>query len=231
MNTRAIVFATAAALLMMPAGASVAQKSHSKTTVEAPKPAKSPLLDPAKLNAKAPDLFRVEFDTSKGPFVVEVHRDWAPNGADRFYNLVKNGFYDDLRFFRVLSHFMAQFGISGNPEVSKVWQSAKISDDPVTQSNTRGMVTFAMAGRNTRTTQLFINTVDNSRLDAMGFPPFGKVVEGMDAIDGLYSAYGEGAPNGSGPEQGRIQSEGNAYLKAEFPNLDYIKTARIVPAK
>jgi peptidyl-prolyl cis-trans isomerase A (cyclophilin A) len=186
------------------------------------------LSDPASLNEKAPAVYQAKFDTSKGSFVIEVHRDWAPNGADRFYNLVKNGFYNDARFFRVLDGFMAQFGINGNPEVSAVWRDSNIKDDAVKQSNTRGTVTFATAGPNTRTTQVFINFGDNAGLDGQGFSPFGKVVSGMDVVDSLYSGYGEGAPNGEGPDQGRLQAYGNAYLQKSFPKLDYIKTATIV---
>lgn len=185
-------------------------------------------LDPSKLNATAPDVYSVRFDTTKGPFVIEVHREWAPNGADRFYNLVRNGYYDGVRFFRVISGFMAQFGISGDPEVSAAWKEASIEDDPVKQTNARGMVSFAMRGPDSRTTQVFINFGDNSRLDRMGFAPFGKVVEGMDVVDALFSEYGEGAPRGSGPDQGRIQKEGNAYLEAEFPKLDFVKSATLV---
>lgn len=187
------------------------------------------LTNPAALTAQAPTSYKVKFDTSKGDFVVEVHRDWAPLGADRFYNLVKNGFFNDARFFRVISGFMVQFGISADPKVAAAWRDASIADDPVKQSNTRGMITFATRGPNTRTTQMFINYADNSRLDGMGFAPFGQVVSGMNVVDALYSGYGEGAPRGAGPEQGRIQSEGNAYLTQAFPKLDYIKTATIVP--
>jgi peptidyl-prolyl cis-trans isomerase A (cyclophilin A) len=186
------------------------------------------LSDPASLNEKAPAVYQAKFDTSKGPFVIEVHRDWAPNGADRFYNLVKNGFYNDVRFFRVLEGFMAQFGINGDPSLSAVWRNANIKDDPVKQSNTRGMITFATAGPNTRTTQVFINFGDNAGLDGQGFSPFGKVVSGMDVVDSLYGGYGEGAPNGAGPDQGRVQSQGNAYVEKSFPKLDYVKTATIV---
>ena len=186
------------------------------------------LSDPASLNEKAPAVYQAKFDTSKGAFVIEVHRDWAPNGADRFYNLVKNGFYNDVRFFRVLDGFMAQFGINGNPSLSAVWRNANIKDDPVKQSNTRGTVTFATAGPNTRTTQVFINFGDNAGLDGQGFSPFGKVVSGMDVVDSLYGGYGEGAPNGAGPDQGRVQSQGNAYLEKAYPKLDYVKTATIV---
>jgi peptidyl-prolyl cis-trans isomerase A (cyclophilin A) len=187
------------------------------------------LKNPAALTEKAPATFKVNFDTSKGSIVVTVHRDWAPNGADRFYNLVKAGFYDDVRFFRVIPNFMAQFGIHGDPSVMAAWRPAQIKDDPVKQSNTRGFVVFATAGPNTRTTQLFINFKDNSNLDKQGFAPFGEVTKGMDVVDQIYDGYGEGAPRGKGPEQGRIQSEGNAYLKKEFPKMDYIKTATIVP--
>jgi peptidyl-prolyl cis-trans isomerase A (cyclophilin A) len=185
------------------------------------------LSDPAALNEKAPAVFKAKFETSKGPFVIEVTRAWAPNGADRFYNLVKNGFYDNARFFRVVQGFMVQFGISGDPNVAGVWREANIKDDPVKQSNQRGTVTFATAGPNTRTTQLFINFADNAPLDGQGFSPFGKVVSGMEVVDALYGGYGEGPPHGVGPDQGRIQQEGNAYLQSEFPKLDYIKTATI----
>ena len=144
-------------------------------------------------------MFKANFDTSKGTFVIEVHRDWAPIGADRFYNLVKNGFYDDVRFFRVIPGFMAQFGIHGTPAVAKLWRPRAIKDDPVKQSNKRGYVTFATAGPNTRTTQLFINFGDNAALDKQGFAPFGQVVTGMDVVDKIYNGYGEGAPRGAGP--------------------------------
>lgn len=170
----------------------------------------------------APAVFRVKFDTSKGPFVVEAHRTWAPYGADRFYELVQKKFYDDARFFRVVKGFVVQFGISGYPEVAAHWRNKTIQDDPVKETNARGTVTFATAGPNTRTTQLFINLADNTRLDSMGFSPFGRVVEGMDVIDRINGEYGET------PDQSRIESEGNQYLNANFPNMDYIKTARVV---
>jgi peptidyl-prolyl cis-trans isomerase A (cyclophilin A) len=195
-------------------------------TVAAPAYSQS-LGNPAALKEQAPPVYKVEFDTSKGPFVVEVHRDWAPNGADRFYNLVKNGFYDNTRFFRVLEGFMAQFGVNGDPKVSAVWREARIKDDPVKVSNKRTFVTFATAGPNTRTTQVFINYGDNSNLDGQGFSPFGQVVSGMKVVESLYSGYGEGAPGGRGPNQARVQSEGNAYLGSAFPNLDYVKKATI----
>jgi len=187
------------------------------------------LSDPASLNETAPDIYKVKFDTSKGPFVVEVHRDWAPNGADRFYNLVKNGFYDNDRFFRVVEGFMVQFGINGNPKISKVWRDANIKDDAVKQSNKRGMITFATSGPNSRTTQVFINFNNNVGLDDQGFSPFGQVVSGMKVVDSLYNGYGEGAPRGSGPDQGRVQDEGNVYLNQDFPMLDYVKKATIEP--
>jgi len=190
------------------------------------------LLDPSlpEWVGEAPKEFKAKFTTSKGDFTILVTREWSPRGADRFYGLVKNGFYDGVVFFRVVSGFMAQFGIHPFPEVSAVWRNAKIQDDPVVQSNKRGMVCYAKGGANSRTTQVFINFADkNERLDAMGFSPFGKVVEGMDIVDSLYSGFGDAPPSGKGPNQGRIQAEGNEYLKAEFKELDYIKTAKIVP--
>jgi peptidyl-prolyl cis-trans isomerase A (cyclophilin A) len=187
------------------------------------------LLDPSKASAKAPDVFRAKFTTTKGDFVVEAHRDWSPHGADRFYNLVHMGFYDDTRFFRAIDGFMVQFGISGDPKVSTHWQEAGIPDDSVKQSNKRGYVTFAQRGDpNSRTTQVFINYVDNTNLDAMRFAPFGQVISGMDVVDKLYKGYGEGAPRGAGPDQGAIQSRGNAYLDEKFPQLDAIKQAQIL---
>lgn len=190
----------------------------------------STLLSPQTATEKAPDVYKARFSTTKGDFVVEVRRAWAPNGADRFYNLVKIGYYDGVEFFRVIDGFMAQVGIHGDPAVSAKWRDATIPDDPPAgRSNTRGMVTFATAGPNTRTTQFFLNFKDNSFLDGQGFPPFGQVVEGTDVLDKLYRGYGEGAPMGRGPDQGRLQAEGNAYLKAQFPELDSVKTARLVP--
>ena len=187
------------------------------------------LTDPAALNEKAPPTYKAKFDTSKGAFVIEVHRDWAPNGADRFYNLVKNGFFNDARFFRVISGFMVQFGIHADPKISGVWRDADIKDDPVKQSNKRGFVTFATAGPDTRTTQVFINFADNTALDDQGFSPFGQVISGMDVVDQLYSEYGEGAPSGQGPDQGLVQKQGNAYLAKGFPKLDFIRKATIEP--
>jgi peptidyl-prolyl cis-trans isomerase A (cyclophilin A) len=182
---------------------------------------------PAQTDLKAPDVFRVNFDTSKGGFVVEVNRAWSPRGADRFYTMVKANFFDGARFFRVLPGFMVQFGLAANPAENAKWPA--IDDDPVTQSNKPGYVSFATAGPSTRTTQVFINYGDNARLDATGFSPFGKVVSGMDVVEHFYGDYGEGAPSGGGPEQGQLKAEGNKYLEANFPKLDYIKTARLAP--
>lgn len=177
--------------------------------------------------ASVPDLFKVNLDTSKGPVVIEVHKDWAPLGAERFYQLVKSGYYDGARFFRVLPGFMAQFGIAADPQTTAKWKEANLQDDPVKQSNTRGMVTFATAGPNTRTTQMFINTGDNARLDGQGFAPIGKVISGQEAVESLFSGYGEGAPSGRGPAQQLIEIQGNAYLEKDFPQLDFIKKASI----
>ncbi|NOS71022.1 MAG: peptidylprolyl isomerase [Verrucomicrobia bacterium] len=198
--------------------------------VEKPSSASPGFTDPAKLTEKAPETFKAQFDTTKGKFTIEVTRSLSPNGADRFYNLVRSGYFKDVAFFRVISGFMCQFGIHGDPSVSAKWREAAISDDPVKGNNARGAITFATAGPNTRTTQLFINFGDNSNLDGMGFSPFGKVTEGMDVVDKINNEYGEGAPRGRGPHQGRIQAEGNAYLKKDFPNLDYIKSATILQA-
>ena len=193
-----------------------------------PTPTSRPaLLDPSRASERSPGKFRVVFETTKGKFVVEVTRAWAPHGADRFFGLVRAGYYDDVAFFRVIENFMVQFGINGDPTVNAVWREARIPDDPVTQSNLRGMLTYATAGPGTRTSQLFINFRDNTNLDGQGFAPFGRVVEGLSVVDSLYSGYGEGAPRGMGPEQGRAQAEGNSYLKGAFPKLDFVKTARV----
>ena len=186
------------------------------------------LSDPSKLNEKSPDSYKVRFDTTKGAITIEVTRSLSPNGADRFYNLVKAGYFKDIAFFRVIPGFMCQFGIHGDPKISAAWREASIPDDPVKGSNTRGTITFATAGPNTRTTQLFINFGNNVQLDNMGFSPFGKVTEGMDVVDKINGEYGEGAPAGRGPNQDRIQMQGNEYLKKDFPNLDYIKSATIL---
>jgi len=177
--------------------------------------------------AHAPDLYKVNLDTSKGAVVIEVHRDWAPMGADRFYELVKSGYYDGVRFFRVLPGFMAQFGIAADPKLTAKWKDANLQDDPAKQSNTRGMVTFATAGPNTRTTQMFINTANNTFLDSQGFSPIGQVVSGIEVVDKFYNGYGEGAPRGRGPDQPQIEQQGNAYLEKDFPQLDYINKATV----
>ena len=177
---------------------------------------------------KPPDFYKVKFETSKGDFVVAVTRDWSPVGADRFYTLVKSGFYDGARFFRVLPGFVVQFGIAADPAVTAKWRDANLTDDPVKQSNKRGTITFATGGPNTRTTQVFINLADNGRLlDPKGFSPFGAVSQGMEVVDQFYSGYGEGAPDGNGPVQKTAESDGNAYLTRDFPKLDYIKKATI----
>ena len=205
-----------AAALVLAAAASISAQSTRA----------SRLSDPSKLTETAPAVFRARFDTSKGPVVIEVHREWAPIGADRFYNLVKNGFYDGTRFFRVRPGFMAQFGLNGNPEIQSPWQRAFLRDEPVTQKNLRGFVTFTTEGRpQSRFTQIFINYNDNSRLDADGFAPFGQVVTGMEVVDKLYAP-----PDDAQPDQRRILREGNEYLGKEFPQLDFVKKATIIPA-
>lgn len=192
----------------------------------APSDAALALLDPAKANQTAPERFTIKLETTKGEVLIDVDRNLAPLGADRIYNLVKLGYYDDVAFFRVVAGFMAQVGIHGTPSVNAKWREARIQDDPVKASNTPGMVSFATGGPNSRTTQFFINFGDNSRLDGMGFSPIGKVRD-MEVMNQIYSGYGEGAPGGRGPSQGLIQTRGNEYLRAEFPQLDYIKKASI----
>lgn len=220
-----------AVLAFLGAAACDKKSAPAASTAAAPSAVPVPAADPAPPAAeKAPAVFKAKFATTQGDFVLEVHRDWAPNGADRFYNLVKTGFFEDVSFFRVIDGFMAQTGIHGDPAVSAKWREAKIPDDPPAgRSNQRGMATFATAGPGTRTTQFFLNFKDNSFLDDQGFPPFGKIVEGLEVLDKLYRGYGEAAPAGGGPDQGRLQAQGNAYLKADFPKLDAIKTARLVP--
>ncbi|HYL62554.1 MAG TPA: peptidylprolyl isomerase [Candidatus Methylomirabilis sp.] len=199
--------------------------SHSHATAS---PYDRALLRPSELTRKAPETYNVKFTTTKGDFVITVTRAWAPLGADRFYNLVRHHFYDTASFFRVLRGFVVQWGISAYPPVSAAWSRAPIKDDPVVQSNLRGYITYAMGGPNTRTTQVFVNLVDNKRLDGMGFAAFGQVTEGMEVVDALYSGYGEGAPDGQGPEQDKIEGLGKAYLDKGFPNLDLIKTTTLI---
>jgi peptidyl-prolyl cis-trans isomerase A (cyclophilin A) len=198
-------------------------QSADTAAAAAPGPA-AVLMDPqsAEMRAEAPTSYRTSFQTSAGTFVIEITRAWAPRGADRFYNLVRAGFFDGTRFFRVVPGFIVQFGINGNPAVSARWRAATIPDDPVIRHNTRGTLTFATSGENSRTTQMFINFGDNTRLDASGFAPLGRVVQGMDVVDRIYAAYGET------PNQGLIQMRGNAYLAAQFPKLDTIARATIV---
>jgi len=170
---------------------------------------------------QAPDSFRVAFETSRGPFVVQVTRAWAPLGADRFYELVQQHFFDDSRFFRVVPGFVVQFGLSGDPKANEPWDAKRLPDDSVRQTNARGTLVFATEGPNTRTHQLFINLGDNARLDGMGFAPMGRVVDGMNVVDSLYGGYGES------PDQQYIQTLGNSYLDRTFPKLDRIETAKI----
>jgi len=226
--TRCLAFALA---LLLAAAAACAQQTPAQQTAAAKPKSSAPPKPAAQPKDQAPAVYQARFETSKGVFVIEVTRAWAPRGADRFYKLVKIGYYDGCRFFRVIPGFMVQFGINGDPAANAAWNGATLTDDPVVKSNRRGFVSFAMRGPNTRTTQVFINFDDqNTNLDGMGFAPFGRVVQGMDVVDSLYSGYGEGAPRGRGPDQGRMQAEGNRYLTARFPKLDYIVKAVIVPA-
>ncbi|NLT32443.1 MAG: peptidylprolyl isomerase [Acidobacteria bacterium] len=207
---------TLTALLSTLAPGTAAAQARAKTN-------RGNLGNPALLKETAPEKFQARFTTSKGNFVIEVTRAWAPNGADRFYNLVKNGYYDNCRFFRVVDGFMVQFGINGDPGLNRVWNTATIKDDPVKQSNKEGYVTFATtAAPNSRATQIFINFADNPYLDRQRFAPFGKVVEGMDVVNAINKEYGEK------PDQGKIMVVGNSYLQKEFPRLDFIKSATIV---
>ncbi|MGB8329401.1 MAG: peptidylprolyl isomerase [Polyangiales bacterium] len=224
MRTAVLLILVGACLVGCPKEDDAQTKSRGE---ESPAPAREEATTVAKDTTSAPDKYSVELDTTKGAIVIDVRRDWAPNGADRFYELVQNGYYTDVAFFRVINGFMAQVGISGDPTLNAQWRENRISDDPVKASNSRGTVTFATSGPNSRTTQFFINFTDNSRLDAMGFAPFGKVRD-MAAVDALYDGYGEGAPRGRGPDQGALQTRGNAYLHESFPRLDYIKSARII---
>ncbi len=200
-----------------------------ETVDDADLPANRALYFPDQLVETAPETFQARFETTKGDFVIEVTRSQAPNGADRLYNLVKNGYYDGVRFYRVIEGFMAQFGMHGEPQVQVRWTNAPIRDDRVAASNVRGAVTFAMAGPNSRTTQLFINLVDNVLLDIDGFAPIGTVIEGMDVVDQIHSGYGELADRGGdGPISQNIAARGNPYLEESFPEMDYIVTATLV---
>jgi peptidyl-prolyl cis-trans isomerase A (cyclophilin A) len=221
------------ALILIAATAALAQTPTPKAPVKtAPKTAAAPnLLDPSTLKARAPGVFRVRFNTTKGDVILEITRDWAPIGADRFYNLVRGGFFNGCAIFRVIRSpqpFMAQFGVSPRPEVNRAWENQTMLDDPVKQSNTRGKITYGNTGApNSRGTQLFINYGDNSYLDSMRFAPIGEVVEGMDNADKFYAGYGDNGPDNS--SQGRLTNEGKTYSDKAFPLLDHIITATIVP--
>jgi peptidyl-prolyl cis-trans isomerase A (cyclophilin A) len=210
--------------IMFVCGAAFAQTKSTTAAKKSPTPTRS-LLDPSTLKARAPESFKAKFTTTQGDFVIQVTRAWAPIGADRFYNLVRGGFFTGAPFFRVIPGFMAQFGLNTDPKVSVAWSSQNLMDEPVKQSNKRGFVTFAKSSApNSRTTQLFINYGDNSRLDADGFAPFGEVIEGMDVVEKFYSGYGDDPSS-----QGGIQQMGKAFLDKNMPKLDSIKTAVIVP--
>jgi peptidyl-prolyl cis-trans isomerase A (cyclophilin A) len=216
-------------LAQAPASKSADSKAATSKAATSKAPAaRASLLNPASLRATAPATFKAHFTTTKGDVVVEVHRDWAPLGSDRFYNLVKNGFFDNAAFFRVVVSprpFIVQFGLNASPAVNKVWEHANIKDDPVMGSNSRGTLVFATAGPNTRTTQLFINLNDNKFLDSMGFAPFATVSEGMDVVDKIYPGYAER------PDQQQITEQGDAYLVKNFPMIDKIKVGKILPAE
>lgn len=219
-SRRATVAAAAAALLLF-----ACDRDDTSHAV----PGDSVLLNPQAQDfmASAPDTFHARFETNRGDFTVEVISEWAPNGADRFYNLVRNGYYDGARFYRAVADFMVQFGLHGDPAVTAAWQGERIMDDPVRESNERGTVSFAMAGPDTRTVQIFINLADNERLDGMGFAPIGRVIDGMDVVAQLYTGYGDGPPTGTGPNQMIVREEGNAYLAREYPELDFVERATI----
>src|SRR5271170_2986736 len=211
-----------------PAQAPAQSKTGGTSASRPASPYDRALLRPPLLVAKAPASYQVKFTTTKGDFVISVTRAWAPLGADRFYNLVRHHFYDNTTFFRVLRGFVVQWGISAYPPVTAAWEHAPIKDDPVVQSNQRGYLTYAMGGANTRTTQVFVNLVDNKRLDGMGFSAFGQVTEGMEVVEALYAGYGEGAPDGQGPEQDKIEKLGKSYLDKNFAQLDSIKTTTLI---
>ncbi len=192
---------------------------------EPQEPPPNPLLQPRNFNETAPAEYGVRLETTKGDILIRVHRDWAPLAADRFYNLVKAGFYDGMAFHRVLDNFVAEWGIHGDPWVNAAWRQAEMLDEPVRQSNTRGRVSFSKNRPNSRTVQVFINLKDNSSLDGEGFSPFGEVVEGLDVADSLYSEYGDGPPRGEGVYQAMAIAKGDEYLEAEFPLLDRINQA------
>lgn len=189
-------------------------------------PETKPAAQPAQ-PVHTPDVYRVNLDTSRGAVVLEITRAWAPRGADHFYELVRNRYYDGDRFYRVVPRFVVQFGINGDPQVSQLWSALRIPDDPVKQKNRKGMVTFASSGPGARTTQVFVNMRDNPALDRQGFAPIGRVAEGMDVLERLYGGYGDMPPRGGGPDGVEIGRQGNAYLDNHFPRLDYIKKATV----
>jgi homoserine O-acetyltransferase len=196
-----------------------------------PRATRALLLDPSASywSAPGPDVYDVRVETTKGPFVLEITRAWAPRGADRFYRLVLAGYFDDTRFSRVVPKFIAQFGVSGDSAINAHWSSRSFPDDSVRQSNARGTIAFAMTGPNARTTQLFVSVVGNSRLDAQGFSPIGKVVQGMDVVDALYSGYGENSGGGvRAGKQAALMNGGNAYADRAFPQLDHLIRAAVV---
>ncbi len=195
-------------------------------TAEAPR---DPLLDPRLFDETAPETYRAHFETNEGPFVVQVHRAWAPLGADRFYNLINAGYYNDVRVYRVVPDFVAEFGVNGSGTVTRIWHRFALLDDPVVESNTVGRLSFAASGPNSRTVQVFVNLRDNSSLDERGFAPFGEVVEGFDVVQRFYDGYGDGPPRGDGPYQAQAVIQGNEYLDTEFPELSRINSAEIVP--
>lgn len=207
-------------LLLATAGCSVFQRG--------PDPAD--LLNPESpaMQIEAPEQYFVQFNTTEGPFVLEINRSWAPRGADRFFNLVRHGYYNGAHFFRVIPGFVVQFGLPADPALAEIWTDQQMDDDPVTQENLPGTISFASAGPDTRTTQVFINLGDNRRLDSLGFAPMGRVVEGMDIVRNLYSGYGEGPPRGNGPSQDLIEEGGATYLNAEFPEMDSVVSAELI---
>lgn len=207
--------------LLLAAAALLAGCGSPEKPADAPKKA-------AKREGPMPDVYKVRFETTKGNFVVEVHKDWAPKGAERFWKLVNMRFFDDTRFFRVRPNFIVQFGLSGDPQTNSLLNAMPIQDDPVKEKNVKGNISFAQAGKNTRRTQVFINMKDNRLLDRDGFAPFGKIVEGFEVVEQLYAGYGEWSPPGSGPSASRIQTQGNEYLDSQFPRLDKIKKALIL---
>lgn len=220
----------AAAPAVPPAPTPAVAPAAAATATAAPGAAHPAMQNPALATETAPDEFKVKFDTTKGSFTIAVHKKWSPAGADRFYNLVKIGYFRDVAFFRAIAGFMCQFGIHGDPAVNRVWREASIQDDPPAgQSNRRYTITFAKKGLpNSRSVQFFINFKDNMMLDQMGFTPFGEVVDGQAVVDQINTEYGEGAPGGRGPDQMRVQTEGNAYLKASFPRLDYVTSVTLL---